>query len=173
MADMYEKHLENMWNTMAWYVWFFESWTFNVQDFLKLSRKKLNRYEVLQVFYEVMAQCNFSGTSLLPLLLGGPTLVFADCLLCWLDIDVLYLTSSIWKKVDTSSALHSNGLLTSCSVSSSWSESSDVTFHTACHSFLLLTHLSVFSLVSKNKKGKWALNLISAFQQNIFLHRTS
>lgn len=70
-----------------------------------------------------MAQSNFSGTSLWLLVLGWPTCLFTDCLLCWVDIFALCRESSSLKKEETSSALQTRCFVDR--VSSSPSDSSE------------------------------------------------
>lgn len=73
--------------------------------------------------YNLMAQSNFSGTSLWLLVLGRPTCLFTDCLLCWVDIFALCRESSSLKKEETSSVLQTRCFVDR--VSSSPSDSSE------------------------------------------------
>ena len=108
-----------------------------------------------------MAQSSFSGTLLWLLLLGGPTLLFTHCLLCWFDSLSFWRKAKPWEKVDTCSALQTRGLVTSVSCSSS--DSSDeikeeCRASKSCVFFLLFSLPAVFSPVSKEHKEILSIN---------------
>ena len=77
-----------------------KSWNKVFPDLLSKNVLKLHCYQALknEKNYYLVGQCNDSGTSLRPLVLGGPTLLLTDCLFCWLDILLLQRGSKLWKK---------------------------------------------------------------------------
>ena len=83
----------------------------------------MRRKKKIENNYNLMAKSNFSDTSLWLLVLGRPTCLFTDCLLCWVDIFALCRKSSSLKKEESSSALHTRCFVDR--VSSSPSDSSE------------------------------------------------